>query len=435
MASLRRSAATMQRAGEEFMDPSPSPKLYYSRTYFAFRGLLNSFLISLNLVALYTKVKANCSVLLLQRHPRTPERSKSRGISWKKVSFHFVIFFTFGIFIGFMPFFSIDISKIIAYQHEGFTVEENITADSIQQKSYSVKEEVLLFEPETNDTTAAILNVKNESLDASYRKPTFNETSNDSDFIARKLLIIVTPTYVRPFQAYYLTRLAHVLRLVPSPLLWIVVEMSSQSVETAQILRTTGVMYRHLICEHNQTGIKKNVACQRNVALSHIEKHHLDGIVYFADDDQMHLVDLFEEMRKIRRFGTWPVAMLSGSKNKVLLEGPLCSGSQVIGWQTNQRSRVPRRFLTDLSGFAFNSTILWDPLRWHRPNFDAIRLRGSGKEIRFIQQLVEDESQMEGLADNCSRIMVWHQNLESPDLNHPIGWLMQKSLEVVVPLT
>lgn len=81
-----------------------------------------------------------------------------------------------------------------------------------------------------------------------------------------------------------------------------------------------------------------------------------------------------------RRFGTWPIAVLSKARKRVLLQGPLCNGSQVIGWHSNQRSRVPRRFHIGLSGFAFNSTILWDPKRWRRPTFENIRIHSAGKE-------------------------------------------------------
>jgi hypothetical protein len=124
--------------------------------------------------------------------------------------------------------------------------------------------------------------------------------SEDSNLVSRKLLIIVTPTNAGPFQAYDLIRLAQSLKLVPSPLLWIVVEMTSQSAETADILRRTGVMYRHLVCYKNLTDINDAYIHQRNVALSHIETHRLDGIVYFADDNNVYLADLFEQMRQIR---------------------------------------------------------------------------------------------------------------------------------------
>jgi len=150
--------------------------------------------------------------------------------------------------------------------------------------------------------TVEKLDVKSEAVDASQEISASYLSSpfQDAELVPQKLLIIVTPTYERPFQAYYLNRLAHTLRVVPPPLLWIVVEMSSQSTETAKILRGAGVMYRHLVCNQNITSLKNMEVHQRNVALSHIEKHQLDGIVHFADDDRMYLVHLFDQMRRIR---------------------------------------------------------------------------------------------------------------------------------------
>ncbi|OAY73705.1 putative glucuronosyltransferase [Ananas comosus] len=431
MASIRRNTAILQRDvvaqnGEECVDNSPSPKLPHSRTHLALRGLMNSVLGSVDSVPVLCRLKAACAGILFQRHSRTSERSRSKGISWKRISFHLFIFFTIGSFMAFTPFFSIDVSTNFTAEHERFPFEQDMPAESIPRRSHEVKKNGFMFDiPKLEDrSSATIWDVGNESFDASFTVPPFN----DFDFVARKLLIIVTPTYNRPFQAYYLNRLAHTLRAVPPPVLWIVVEMPSPSIETEKMLRATGVMYRHLVCRHNITSPRKSVSCQRNIALYHIEKHRLDGIVYFADDDQIYSVDLFEEMRKIRRFGTWPIAVLSKARKRVLLQGPLCNGSQVIGWHSNQRSRVPRRFHIGLSGFAFNSTILWDPKRWRRPTFENIRIHSAGKEGS------QDESQMQGLADNCSRIMVWHLNLEAPRLNYPVGWLMQKNLEVVLPL-
>lgn len=80
------------------------------------------------------------------------------------------------------------------------------------------------------------------------------------------------------------------------------------------------------------------------------------------------------------RFGTWPVAMLSQSKNKATLEGPVCNASHVIGWHTNEKSKRLRRFHVDMSGFAFNSTILWDPRRWRRHSSSPIRQLDTVKE-------------------------------------------------------
>ena len=77
-------------------------------------------------------------------------------------------------------------------------------------------------------------------------------------------------------------------------------EWPYQSRETAEILRSSGIMYRHLICNRNTTNIRKIVVCQKNNAIFHIKKHRLDGIVHFADEERAYSADLFEEMRKIR---------------------------------------------------------------------------------------------------------------------------------------
>lgn len=61
-------------------------------------------------------------------------------------------------------------------------------------------------------------------------------------------------------------------------------------------------MYRHLVCEKNLTDVRDRSVHQRNVALFHIETHRLDGIIYFADEDNIYSEDLFKQMRQIRYF-------------------------------------------------------------------------------------------------------------------------------------
>lgn len=57
---------------------------------------------------------------------------------------------------------------------------------------------------------------------------------------------------------------------------------------------------------------------------------------------------------------------------------------------------------------------------------------GSLQETTFIEQVVEDESQMEGVPPGCSRIMNWHLHLETRELAYPRAWLIQKNLDVVI---
>lgn len=74
-----------------------------------------------------------------------------------------------------------------------------------------------------------------------------------------------------------------------------------------------------------------------------------------------------------RRFGTWPVAKLIAGMSRSILEGPICNGSLVIGWHIHESRMRLRRFHAEISGFAFNSTILWDPERWHRRTLEPVR--------------------------------------------------------------
>ncbi|KAI7988616.1 putative beta-1,4-xylosyltransferase IRX9H [Camellia lanceoleosa] len=217
--------------------------------------------------------------------------------------------------------------------------------------------------------------------------------------------------------------------------------MGSQSPETADILRRNGgVMYRHLVCNKNLTDIKDRAVHQRNVALSHIETHSLMELFTLQMMITSTLLISLNKMRQIRCFGTWMVAKLMESNSRALLEGPIFNGTQVIGWHTNEgtRSRRFQRFHAEMSGFAFNNTIFWDSKRRHRPTLEPIRLldivNGGFQVSTFIEQVVEDESQMECLPQNCSRIMVWHLHIES-SYPYPLEWFMKNNnVDVIASL-
>ena len=81
-----------------------------------------------------------------------------------------------------------------------------------------------------------------------------------------------------------------------------------------------------------------------------------------------------------RRFATWTVAKLSRDTNSIILQGPVCSGNRVTGWHINESNGLSKRFHAEMPGFAFNSTILWDPKKWHRPTLEPIRQLETVKE-------------------------------------------------------
>ncbi|GKD82862.1 probable beta-1,4-xylosyltransferase IRX9H [Tanacetum coccineum] len=111
------------------------------------------------------------------------------------------------------------------------------------------------------------------------------------------------------------------------------------------------------------------------------------------------------------RFGTWPVAMVAQSKTRHFGKDRL---------QCEEH------------------TILWDPKRWEKRSLALIRqvdtVKEGFQETTFIEQLVEDESQMEATPCGCSKIMNWHLHLEAHGLAYPRGWLLQKNLDAVLPI-
>lgn len=374
--------------------------------------------------------------------------AKKKVQVWKRALFHFLLCFILGILVGFIPFSTLNFSPSIAYdkpktrQEFAFEVKNiptNARLDFSQVGNRGRMIETIRIDGSDNrEDSLELEGMESENNFAGTDPIPLVSTIRSLDFVTRKLLIIVTPTYNQAFQAMYLNRLSQTLRLVQPPLLWIVVEMPAQSKETADILRKTGVMYRHLVCDKNATDVKDRSAHQRNVALAHIEQHRLDGIVYFVDDNNVYTLELFEQLREIKRFGTWPIGMFTHNKNKIVLEGPVCNSTRVIGWQTNEMSKKLRRFHVNNSGFAFNSTILWDPQKWSRPTSELIRQLDTDKDglqdTKFIEQLVADESQMEGLAHGCSKIMVWNLLLEVSMITYPSRWIVENNLEAIVPL-
>ncbi|XVE61745.1 hypothetical protein DITRI_Ditri06bG0064400 [Diplodiscus trichospermus] len=343
------------------------------------------------------------------------ERSKKKIQLWKKAIVHFSLCFVMGFFSGFAP-----------------TGKDSIFS------SHVVTENKLQISPQPgqalNQSTPAVHSSNvNRSLRAETPVPVAAKqvTIEEVKFPRRKLIIVVTATSTKyEFQGVLLRRLANAIRLVPQPLLWIVVEGQSDSNEVSEILRKTGIMYRHLVVKENFTDPEAEMNHQRNVALKHIEHHKLSGIVHFAGLSNVYDLDFFKELRQIEVFGTWPMAFLSANRRKVVIEGPVCHSSQVIGWrlkkmnnQTDAGTDAEPKPPIHISSFAFNSSILWDPERWGRPT----SVQGTSQNsLKFVKQVVlEDESKLKGIpAEECSKIMLWR-------LRYPIGVMPRNIVKTV----
>lgn len=183
-------------------------------------------------------------------------------INWVKPLLHFSVFFTTGFIVAFVP--------------------ANTTM-SILSNRFSIYYQLLNPFGESSDSAGAgaVLESTNHNLNGS-------------------VIVITTTRSDGKLEPIELTRLAQSLATVPPPLLWIVVEARKKSKITAETLRGTKLMYRHLTYKENFTSPGREIDHQRNLALRHIELHRLAGIVHFADASVIYDLNFFEEMRKIK---------------------------------------------------------------------------------------------------------------------------------------
>ncbi|XP_060839015.1 galactosylgalactosylxylosylprotein 3-beta-glucuronosyltransferase I [Rhopalosiphum padi] len=233
------------------------------------------------------------------------------------------------------------------------------------------------------------------------------------------VIYAITPTYKRPVQKAELTRLSNTFRLVNN-FHWIIVEDSEIKTSlVANLLHKSNLNYTHLAIGtpaewkrklkepkwKKPRGVK-----QRNKALEWLRnnkaKENDEGIIFFADDDNTYSVDLFNEMRTVKGVGVWPVGLVGG----LLVEKPLInSKGKVIGW--NSAWRPERPFPVDMAGFAINLKLLRK-----RPNAEFSWDVSRGFQESAILSQVTTVEQLEPMADNCTKVYVWHTRTEEPIL-------------------
>ncbi|KAL5148979.1 putative beta-1,4-xylosyltransferase IRX9 [Glycine soja] len=322
------------------------------------------------------------------------ERSRKKVMSWKKAMVHFSLCFVMGFFTGFAP-----TGKSIFHSHV----------------DYSNRSE---FAPQPIEVSQKTTNVNRSWIAPTPRSLVHKQKLHvkiGPQLKPRRLIIIVTPTSTKlPFQTVILARLANTIKLVPQPLLWIVVEGQTDSTELSKTLRKTGIMYRHLVSKENFTDLEAELNHQRNLALKHIVHHRLSGIVHFAELSNVYDLEFFQQLRYIEVFGTWPTASLAANRKKVMIEGPVCDSSKVIGWHLRNMNNETDIITPPIhiSSFAFNSSILWDPERWGRTSSLQDTSQNS---IKFVKEVVlEDQEKLKGIPpEDCSRILLWRFNFHA----------------------
>ncbi|KAK8574010.1 hypothetical protein V6N13_097006 [Hibiscus sabdariffa] len=368
------------------------------------------------------------------------ERSKKKAQLWKKAIVHFSLCFVMGFFTGFAPTGkdSIFSSHVVATDNKSRSFPQPVNQSVTTVVNSSNVNRSLRAETPVPVPVPVPVPEKSNEVESSKQ---VDDVVHETKLPSGRLLIVVTPTSTKnQFEGVFLRRLANTIRLVPQPLLWIVVEGQSDSNEISEILRKTGIMYRHLVSKENFTDPEAELNHQRNVALKHIEQHKLSGIVHFAGLSNVYDLDFFKELRQIEYVAspnsynisyenkfqtTWRLELgqwhyYQQTREKVVIEGPVCDSSQVIGWhlrkmnnQTDADGEAETKPPIHISSFAFNSSILWDPERWGRPTSGQ---GSSQNSLKFVKQIVlEDETKLKGVPpEECSKIMLWR-------LQFPIG--------------
>ncbi|XP_071735171.1 probable beta-1,4-xylosyltransferase IRX14H [Rutidosis leptorrhynchoides] len=282
-----------------------------------------------------------------------------------------------------------------------------------------------------------------------------------------KTLIVVTPTYVRTFQALHLTGLMHTLMNLQYEVVWIVVEAGGVTNETAALLaKSKKVRVMHIGFEKKMpifwNARQKLESEMRLHALRVVREEKLDGIVMFADDSNMHSFELFDEIQNVEWIGAVSVGLLvhpsrsdggdplDDKKSLFPIQGPVCNSSdKVTGWHTFNSS-VDRQkradYIGDMAivlprklewcGFVMNSRLLWEESEF-RPEWikdlDNVVADVGNNETENPLSFVEDSSMVESLGSCGEKVMMWWFRAEARvDSKFPARWTIDSQLEVTV---
>ena len=187
---------------------------------------------------------------------------------------------------------------------------ESFCPQSDNQPSSLHYEEFKLLEQQRKELTQfeQQLNLKEQELKRQFP----DQIDSISDLHSTHLTTIyaITPTYSRPVQKAELTRLINTFINIRN-FHWILVEdAATTSKLVSELLKTSGLKYTHLsqptppdykMQPKDPNWLKPRGVLQRNKGLSWLRQNIdpdrlVEGVVYFADDDNTYSLPLFEEV-------------------------------------------------------------------------------------------------------------------------------------------
>lgn len=176
-----------------------------------------------------------------------------------------------------------------------------------------------------------------------------------------------------------------------------------------------------------------------------MREEKLDGIVIFADDSNMHSLEIFDEIQKVKWIGALSVGILAhsvGAEEEIStavqkeedrnlhlpVQGPACNSSDhFVGWHTFDSSQyveksaryigdravvLPRKL--EWAGFVLNSRLVWkdaeDKPEWVKDLDDVM---GDREDIENPLSLLKDLSMVEPLGSCGRKVMLWWLRVEA----------------------
>lgn len=221
-------------------------------------------------------------------------------------------------------------------------------------------------------------------------------------------LYIITPTYRRPEQLAEITRLGYTLKHVQN-LFWLIVEDADSRTESVtRLLRQIDVPFIHLTApmpaKYRKLKVKPRGVSNRNRGLQWIRANATEGVLYFADDDNTYNLEIFEQMRHIRKVGMWPVGLIS----KYGVSSPIVANGTINGFYDGWIGG--RKYPIDMAGFAVSVKFLLSRPKAEMP------FKAGYEEDGFLRSLDPlDMKEIDLLASNCTEILTWHtQSKKNP---------------------
>ncbi|XP_068236430.1 galactosylgalactosylxylosylprotein 3-beta-glucuronosyltransferase P-like isoform X2 [Palaemon carinicauda] len=212
-------------------------------------------------------------------------------------------------------------------------------------------------------------------------------------------IYVITPTYRRPEQVAELTRLAQTLMLVPN-LHWLVAEDSiAPTRRVLAFLDSCSVPHTYLLATASRRykgANKPRGVSNRNAGLKWLKVHAKEGVFYFADDDNTYDYRIFNEMRWTKRVSMFPVGLVT----RLGVSSPIVSDGKLIGFYDGWIAG--RKFPVDMAGFAVNVQF------YLQRNTPTMPYSVGFEEDGFLKALNIKPEEIEPLADNCTKILVWH---------------------------